>query len=108
MARVLRANAPLLLAFHIGHETMAIDELWGQRIEMDFVLFDPSEICTELAAVGLAIEEVVERETYPEVEYPSRGAYVFAHNKGYTNSARLAWQIGGIASILCLQNWRFR
>jgi len=82
MARVLRANAPLLLAFHIGHETMAIDELWGQRIEMDFVLFDPSEICSELEAVGIAIEEVVKREPYPEVEYPSRRAYVFAHNKG--------------------------
>jgi hypothetical protein len=28
--------------------------------------------------VGFVVEEVVEREPYPNVEYPSRRAYVFA------------------------------
>jgi hypothetical protein len=45
---------------------------------MDFLLFQPSEIKAGLEAAGLTVEEVVEREPYPEVEYPSRRAYIFA------------------------------
>jgi hypothetical protein len=45
---------------------------------MDFFFFQTSEIKLDLEAAGLAIEEIIEREPYPEVEYPSRRAYIFA------------------------------
>ena len=32
----------------------------------------------DLEVAGFTIEEVVEREPYPDVEYPSRRAYIFA------------------------------
>jgi SAM-dependent methyltransferase len=76
--RVLQPDGLLLLAFHTGDEVLHEDELWGQKISMDFLLFPPSEIKLDLEAAGFAIEEIVEREPYPDVEYPSRRAYIFA------------------------------
>jgi ubiquinone/menaquinone biosynthesis C-methylase UbiE len=76
--RVLRSGGLLLLAFHIGDEVLHEDELWGQKISMDFLLFQPSEIRLDLEKAGFNIEEIVEREPYPDVEYPSRRAYILA------------------------------
>ena len=76
--RVLQSRGLLLLAFHIGDEVLHEDELWGQKISMDFLLFQPSEIRLDLEKAGFNIEEIVEREPYPDVEYPSRRAYIFA------------------------------
>jgi SAM-dependent methyltransferase len=76
--RVLLPGGLLLLAFHMGDEVLHEDELWGQKISMDFLLFPPSEIKLGLEAAGFTIEDVIEREPYPEVEYPSRRAYIFA------------------------------
>ncbi|MGA9179471.1 MAG: methyltransferase domain-containing protein, partial [Candidatus Acidiferrales bacterium] len=44
MHRVLQPDGLLLLAFHCGDEALRVDELWGQRISMDFFLFQPSAI----------------------------------------------------------------
>ena len=76
--RVLQSSGLLLLAFHTGNEVLHEEELWGQRISMDFLLFQPLEIGLELEKAGFNIEEIVEREPYPDVEYPSRRAYIFA------------------------------
>ena len=76
--RVLQSSGLLLLAFHTGNEVLHEDELWGQKISMDFLLFQPSEIGLDLEKAGFTIEEIVEREPYPDVEYPSRRAYIFA------------------------------
>jgi SAM-dependent methyltransferase len=78
MHRVLRPEGLLLLAFHTGNEVLHEDELWGKKISMDFLLFPPSEIKLTLEAAGFTIEEVVERGPYPEVEYQSQRAYIFA------------------------------
>ena len=77
--RVLQPGGLLLLAFHVGDEVLHEEELWGQAIAMDFFLFQPSEIRGYLEAVGLVIEEIIEREPYgPEVEHQSKRAYIFA------------------------------
>ena len=78
MHRVLRPEGLLLLAFHTGNEVLHEDELWGKKISMDFLLFPASEIKLTLEAAGFTIEEVVERGPYPEVEYQSQRAYIFA------------------------------
>jgi SAM-dependent methyltransferase len=83
MARVLQPGGLLLLAFHIGDETLHEDELWGRPISMDFFFFQTSAIRHHLEAAGLVIEEVIEREPYPpDVEYQSRRAYIFARKPG--------------------------
>ena len=45
---------------------------------LDFAYFRPAAIADELAGAGFANVEVIERDPYPDVEHPSRRAYVFA------------------------------
>jgi len=78
MQRVLAPGGLLLLAFHAGDEVIQENELWGHPISMEFRFFEPSEIRVQLETAGLGIEELIEREPYPEVEYQSRRAYIFA------------------------------
>ena len=79
IARVLQPGGILLLAFHIGDETLHENELWGRPIDMDFFLFQPDAIRRDLESAGLVVEEIIEREPYGEdVEYQSRRAYIFA------------------------------
>jgi SAM-dependent methyltransferase len=78
MRRVLKPGGLLLLAFHVGDEVIQEDELWGHRIAMKFRFLQPAEIGRQLENAGLRLEEVIEREPYPDVEYQSRRAYIFA------------------------------
>jgi ubiquinone/menaquinone biosynthesis C-methylase UbiE len=78
MHRVLQPGGLLLVAFHAGDEILHEDELWGQPISMDFLLLAPSQIRGQLEAAGFTVEEIIEREPYPDVEYQSRRAYIFA------------------------------
>ena len=79
LARALQADGLLLLAFHVGDEIIHPEELWGQRIAMDFFYFELPAIRHQLESAGFRIEDVVEREPYaPEVEHQSRRAYIFA------------------------------
>jgi len=45
---------------------------------LDFHFFRPEEMADSLRAAGFEIEEIVEREPYPDVEHQSRRAYIFA------------------------------
>lgn len=83
MERVLQPGGLLLLGFHSGDEAIHENELWGQPITMDFFLFQPPEIRRYLELAGLVIEEIIERDPYPEVEYTSRRAYIFARKPAY-------------------------
>lgn len=78
MQRVLKPGGILLTAFHIGDETVDVPELWGEKVTMPFFFFDPGQIRIMLERAGFVIDEVVERGPYPEIEFQSRRAYVFA------------------------------
>lgn len=78
-ARVLEPEAPLLVAFHIGDETVHLDEWWERRVSLDFHFFRPTDIRRGLQVAGFNVEEVLERDPYSEdVEYQSRRCYIFA------------------------------
>jgi SAM-dependent methyltransferase len=82
LRRVLRPKGVLLLAFHVGQEVKHLDEWWGKEVSVDFLFFGTEEMKGYLTAAGFALEEVIEREPYPEaVEYQSRRAYVFARKE---------------------------
>ena len=76
--RVLQPRGLLLTSFHIGNEALRPDELWGHRVSMDFFLLPTTEVRIGLEQAGFTVEDVTERDPYPEVEYPSRRAYIFA------------------------------
>ena len=78
MRRTLEPGGRLLMAFHIGDGALHMDEWWGHRVDIDFLYFQPGEMATALVTAGFTIEEIVEREPYPDVEHPSRRAYLLA------------------------------
>jgi SAM-dependent methyltransferase len=78
LKRVLKPGGLLLLSFHVGREILHRDELWGKKIDVDFVFFEPQEMAGYLTAAGLTLVETIERDPYPDVEFQSRRAYIFA------------------------------
>ncbi|HEV2707201.1 MAG TPA: methyltransferase domain-containing protein [Pyrinomonadaceae bacterium] len=82
LKRVLRSQGVLLLTFHIGQEIKHLDEWWGKRVSLDFLFFATEEMKSYLLSAGFALEEVIERDPYPEaIEYQSRRAYIFARKE---------------------------
>ena len=80
--RVLRPNGVLLLTHHIGSEVVHREEFLGKEVSMDFIFFETEEMKNYLVRAGFVLEEVIERDPYPEVEYQSRRAYIFARTPG--------------------------
>jgi SAM-dependent methyltransferase len=78
MKRVLRPGGLLLVAFHVGDETVHLDEWWGHTVSVNFQFFRPEDMADSLRATGFEIEELLERDPYPEVEHQSRRAYIVA------------------------------
>ena len=78
LRRVLRPGGVLLLSFHIGDETLHLNDWWGEKVCLDFFFFRSAEMAGYLTAAGFEVEDIVEREPYPEVEHQSRRSYIFA------------------------------
>jgi SAM-dependent methyltransferase len=76
--RVLQPGGLLLAAFHIGQEVVHLDEWWGHAADADFTFFLPDEMRGYVTAAGLVVEDLTEREPYPNVEHPSRRGYLLA------------------------------
>jgi SAM-dependent methyltransferase len=78
MHRVMRPGAPLLLAFHVGDEVVHVDEMFGKAASLDFRFHRVEDVEAALRGAGFGEVEPVVREPYPDVEHPTRRAYVFA------------------------------
>jgi len=76
--RVLRPGGWLLMAFHVGTETVHLQEWWEMAVSIDFYFFDPADVAARLEQPGFTLEEQHVREPYPDVEHPSRRAYLLA------------------------------
>ncbi len=82
LRRVLKPGGILLAAFHLGSDTLHLDEWWGHSVSVDFHFFSTAEMSAWLEAAGFEIAEVIEREPYPEIEHQSRRCYIFAKSIG--------------------------
>lgn len=76
--RVLRPGGRVLLTFHIGDEVKHLEEWWGHKVCVDFLFFRSDEMAGYLKSAGFEIEEIIERDPYPDVEHQSRRSYIFA------------------------------
>ena len=76
--RILRPGGNLLLSFHIGEETLHVTDLFGVAVKLDFFFHLPITVKDLLAAAEFAVDEVIERKPYPDVEAQTRRAYMFA------------------------------
>lgn len=80
--RVLQPGGVFLFTYHIGEETIHLEEFLGKELDIDFMFFSTAFINGILKQNGFEKIEVIERDPYPEVEYQSRRAYVFARKPG--------------------------
>lgn len=78
LKRVLRPRGVLLIPFHIGRETLHKDQFLGREVSLDFRFYETEEMKSYLTEADFEIEEAIERDPYPDVEFPSRRAYIFA------------------------------
>jgi SAM-dependent methyltransferase len=78
LRRVLRPDGLILTAFHLGGETRHLDEWWGRSVSIDFHFFDLEPLTEAFDRAGFAVEELLQREPYPDVEYASPRAYFLA------------------------------
>lgn len=77
--QLLKPNGKLLLSFHIGEDKLnRIDSFWDSGKALDFYFFNPETVSKTLVNSGFRIADIKYREPYPEIEYPSKRAYVFA------------------------------
>jgi ubiquinone/menaquinone biosynthesis C-methylase UbiE len=76
--RVLQPGGIFLFTYHIGEETIHVEEFLGKKIDIDFMFFTADFISSCLEKSGFEKIETIEREPYPGVEYESRRVYVFA------------------------------
>lgn len=78
MFRTLMPAGEVLIAFHIGTDTQHREEWWNHKVMIDFYFYETERIKNLLVGSGFTLSEVIERDPYPEVEYASRRAYIFA------------------------------
>lgn len=86
--RVLKPGGLFLVAFHVGEETIHVGEFLGKQVDIDFMFFTVDFISGCLRRVGFVKIDIIEREPYEGVEYPSRRAYVFASKPVVVKSDR--------------------
>ena len=76
--RVLLPGGIFLFTYHVGNKTIHVEGFLGRKIDIDFMFFTTEFISNCLEKIGFENLDIIEREPYPEVEYQSRRAYVFA------------------------------
>ncbi len=80
LRRVLASGGLLAIAFHVGDETVHIEELFGVATKLDFVMHRPEAVTDALIAAGFTIEARLDRAPYPGVEHPSSRTYLLARS----------------------------
>lgn len=78
ICRVMRPGGLFLVSFHVGDAVVHVEDLFGATVSLDFRFHEPAAVEVALKNAGFKVIERTEREPYPEVEYPSRRAYLLA------------------------------
>jgi ubiquinone/menaquinone biosynthesis C-methylase UbiE len=76
--RVLKKEAHFLFSFHVGDETVHFDTANGIDVDIDLNFLQTDRILKLLRDNSFRIIDTVERLPYPDVEYATKRAYVWA------------------------------
>lgn len=76
--RVLAPGGFVAVAFHVGSETVHVDELFGVATKLDFVFHQPDAVIEALTRAGFVLEARLDRKPYADVEHPSERTYLLA------------------------------
>ncbi|HSY75353.1 MAG TPA: class I SAM-dependent methyltransferase [Bacteroidia bacterium] len=75
--RVLNPGGQFLFSFHIGTETIHRDDFFDIPVNIDFYFFETEKILKLVQHAGFKIIDAIERYPYPDVEHPSKRAYIW-------------------------------
>ncbi len=75
---MLRPGAPALFSFHVGEETVHVEDFLERPVDLDVHFFSMGTVTAALAGSGLLAEMRLERSPYVPHEYPSTRGYVLA------------------------------
>ncbi len=75
--RILKPSGELLFSFHVGNNTIHLAEFLDEQVNIDFNFFESENIKVLIRDAGLEIIDVIERQPYVDIEYPSQRAYVW-------------------------------
>lgn len=78
--RVLTDNGQFLFSFHIGDNLVHMDNFLDHQVNIDFYFFEITKMMDLLTETGFEIIDVIERQAYKDVEYPSKRAYIWTKN----------------------------
>lgn len=76
--RVLSSDAELLISFHIGKDTIHLDNFLEEKVNVNFYFFKTDFVLELLHKIGFEIIDAIERYPYVNAEYPSKRAYIRA------------------------------
>jgi SAM-dependent methyltransferase len=76
--RVLKKGAHFLFSFHVGEETVHFDKANDIDVDIDLNFLNTNRILKLLGDSKFRIIDTVERLPYPDVEYATKRAYVWA------------------------------
>jgi SAM-dependent methyltransferase len=77
ISRVLIPEGQFLFSFHKGNESIHRDEFLGKKVNIDFMFFEVKEIKSLVDKAGFRVVDVIERDPYPDIEYPSQRVYIW-------------------------------
>jgi len=83
--RVLVNNGEFLFCFHVGNELVHLENFLGKPVNIDFYFFEVNRITALIKEAGFEIIDIIERQPYPSVEYPSKRAYIWIKKAGDSN-----------------------
>jgi ubiquinone/menaquinone biosynthesis C-methylase UbiE len=84
LARAIVPGGWLLTTFHVSDleqrtgDTAHFAEWWGFDVDLDFHYLDPDEVANGLVGAGFEVRARMLREPTPDIEHPSRRAYLLA------------------------------
>ncbi|MFH1356778.1 MAG: class I SAM-dependent methyltransferase [bacterium] len=78
MARVLKADGVILLAFHMGNTDHSCNNWFGKKVSIDITNYEIEEMARYLRQAGFEIESVNQREPYKKIELSSQRGFVQA------------------------------
>jgi SAM-dependent methyltransferase len=80
--RVLKKGGLFLFSFHVGNKTVHFDKANDKQIDIDVIFFPTEKIVALLGETGFSIIDALERYPYPDVEWQTRRAYIWAERQG--------------------------
>ena len=80
--RVLIPGGHLLFSFHIGNNTVYIDDFLDQQVSIDFYFFEVEKIRQIVIETGFEITDILQSQPYKDVEHPSERAYIWVRKSG--------------------------